>query len=336
MLLEDRRRPLQLQQRVVQRAHGVGIADDRLHAEDVLHEAAEVPQLLVGVDQVIEAEDRVDHLVPDLLLRLDPADQLVDAPLVHPGRLVLDDVGDEAGAAPGAAVVIPQPPQLPRAEVEVGLRIQIAGRDALHQREALLRRLHLADDDALQRVGGVEERLAQQLADAVQLLLAVPDHPRERGADVGQARAAELEHVDLVGRRLDAAPHRVEIAHQLVDVRLVGHEPERRGGMGEGHGGVPAQSSAARVPPRRYRNVGRSRRSTTFSSDSRVARRAAAYAELVTAPRESDINVVSVVTARQRCRFRAPADLRRRLQSATNIRERSGDRARRALVRALA
>ena len=161
VLREDRRLPAELQQRLVQRAHRLGIADDHFDAEHVLHERAEVPQLLVRPHEPIEPENRVDDLVPDLLFSLDAADHLVDAPLVHARRLILDDVGDERRVAPLRAVVIAEPPQLPVAEIEVGLRVEIAGRDALDQRETLLRRLDFADDDALERVGGVEEGVAR-------------------------------------------------------------------------------------------------------------------------------------------------------------------------------
>ena len=205
VLGEHRRLPPQLQQRLVERADGLRIADDHLDAEHVLDERSEVPQLFVRPHQAIEPENRVHDLVPDLLLSLDAADHLVDAPLVHARRLILDDVGDEGRVAPLRSVVIAEPPQLAVAEIEVGLRVEIARRNALHQREALFRRLDFADDDALERVGRIEKGVAQQLADAVQLFLAAPDHAGEGGPHVGQPRAAELEDVDLVRRRARSA-----------------------------------------------------------------------------------------------------------------------------------
>ena len=235
VFLQDGRLPAERQQRLVQRPHGVGIADNRFHPEDVLDEATEMPELFVGADEAIQAEDRVDHLVPDLLLRFDAADELVDAPLIHSGRLILDNVGDQAGPAPGGAVVIPEAPQLTAAEIEVGLRVEVGRRDALHQREALLRRLDFPDDDALEGIRGVEECLAQQLADAVQLFLAVPDHAREARSHLRESSAAEFEDVCFVRRRFDATAHRVEVADEVVDVRLVRDEPQGRRGGGEGH-----------------------------------------------------------------------------------------------------
>ena len=131
-------RPAQRQQRFVQPPHAVGVADDDLDAEDILDEAIEMTQLLVELNQPVEAEDRVDDLVPDLLFGLDPADDLVDAPVVDRLGLVLDDVGHQRGAAPALAVEIAQPLHLAVAEVEVGLRVEIARGDVLHQREAFL------------------------------------------------------------------------------------------------------------------------------------------------------------------------------------------------------
>src|SRR5262245_50391865 len=121
MRAEGRRIPAQREQRLVQRARLGRIADHDLDAENVLHEVTEMAQLFVEAYQAIQTKNRVDNLVPDLLLRLDAADALVDAPLgVHRG-LVLNEIGDEAGAAPGRSISILETLQLPVTEIEVRL-----------------------------------------------------------------------------------------------------------------------------------------------------------------------------------------------------------------------
>jgi hypothetical protein len=150
-----------------------------------------VAQLLVGTNQAIEPEDRVDHLVPDLLLRLDPADELVNPVAVDGMRLVFDEVGDERRAAPAVAVVITQPAQLARPEVEIGLAVQLDARHGLDEREPLGGGLDFPDDNALHQVRRFEVGGAQQLTAAVQLLFTVADHPGKRAADLGQLRAPE-------------------------------------------------------------------------------------------------------------------------------------------------
>ena len=220
--------PVEGPQRVLQRPHGVLVADDELDAEDVLHEAVQVAQLLIQVDEAVEVEDGVYHLVPDLLFRLDATHHLVDAPVVDRLGVILDDVRDERRRTPAFAVEVAEASHLPAAEVEVGQRVEIVGGDVLHQREALLRGIHAADGQALQRIAPVEERVARELAEAVQPLLATADHSGKGTAHLVQAGAAEGDGVLGVGRFLDRAPHLIEIDHQVVHLWFVGDEPQGR------------------------------------------------------------------------------------------------------------
>ena len=64
----------------------------------------------------------------------------------------------------------------------------------------------------------------------MQTLFAVTDHPREGAAHIAQPGAAEGERVTAMRRGVDAPAHLVEIDDQVVDQRLVGHEPQRRDG----------------------------------------------------------------------------------------------------------
>ena len=223
--LEDRRRPGAALQRRVQRPRLLRVADDRLDAKHILHKSSQVPQLLVGADQAIQPEDGVDDLVPDLLFRLDAADELVDGPAVGHVGLILDHVRDQRRAAPSPAIVVTQPPELARPEIEVGVRVEVGRHQRLHQRERSACGLDLADDDALERVRRLEVAGAQQLAETVELLFAAPDHAGERDTHVDQMRTAEREPVRSMGIRRDAPPHGLEIPNQLVDERLVGDEP---------------------------------------------------------------------------------------------------------------
>src|SRR5260221_13455560 len=170
----------------MQRPRRIGIANDNLDTKNVFHEPTEVSQLLIRTNQPIQAENAVDDLVPDLFLGLDSADELVHTPLVLRSRLVLDHIRHEARPAPDDAVVIAQTPQLASAEIEVGLRVQVSARKALCEREAFPRRIDFTDHDALKRVPRIQERVAQQLADPMQLLLALPNHPPKRSPDLAQ------------------------------------------------------------------------------------------------------------------------------------------------------
>ena len=211
----------------MQGSNSVLIAHDELDTEDVLHEPVQVSQLFVQLDQPVQAKDGVHDLVPDLFLGLDPAHHLVDAPVANRLGVVFDDVGDQRGAAPSLAVEVAQAPHLTIPEIEVGLRIEVERRDVLHQREAFLRADDAADGETLERIAPAKERIAVQLAEAVQALFAVANHPGECRTDLAQVRPTERECVPGMRRCVHLTTHLIEVDDEIVDQWLVGHQPQR-------------------------------------------------------------------------------------------------------------